>query len=87
MTTEFHSYTSPTLLSMSELDLANPPPAYLICKHCPASMWLVTGGEARSYCSRMHLITWSLDEQTGPSKCDGQVISLAELDARRQEDQ
>lgn len=87
MTTEFHSYTSPTLLLMPEHDLANPPPASVICKHCPASMWLVSAGEVKCYCSRMHLITWSLDEQAAPSKCDGQAISLAELDARRQEDQ
>ena len=77
---DFPSYTSPTLLSISEHELVNPPPVLAACRHCPASIWLVANNLARCYCTRMHLMTWGGEEPAPPEKCDGQIISLAQLD-------
>lgn len=87
MNSAFQTYTSPTLLSIREQDLANPPPASTACRHCPSGMWMASEGTARCYCRVMHMVVWSPDEMSAPNECDGQIMSMAELDQKESQDQ
>ncbi len=87
MTFGFPTYTSPTLLSIREQDLANPPPAGIACRHCPSAMWMASEGASRAYCRVMHMLVWSPDEMSAPNECDGQVMSMAEMDQKESREQ
>lgn len=50
-------------------------------------MWMASGGAVRAYCRVMHMLTWSPDEQSAPTDCDGQVMSLAEMDQKESREQ
>ncbi len=87
MFNEFPIYTSPTLLAINEQDMPNPPPASAACRHCPGAVWMLTTDGVRCYCRVMHLMTWSPEEMSPPSKCDGQLISVAEMERKSEAEQ
>lgn len=72
-------YISPILDGMTPEEAVNLPPDSAACKRCPAAVWMLSGLTLTSYCRVLHLVTWSLDERTAPTRCDGQIASLAEL--------
>lgn len=80
MTDELNSeVTSPVLLSLAEDKLPNPLPT---CAACPAAVWHVSEPALRCYCRLMHLESWSTEAPQPILACDGQVISLAEQEAK-----
>lgn len=83
MSFESRTYTSPTLIQIQEQDFKNPAPVSVACRSCPSSVWMAGQGELRAYCRIMHTLTWSPDEQAAPTTCDGQLISLLEMNQEK----
>ena len=66
------SVTSPTLASLDE---TRHPKAGTICEHCPGSVWFASPVELKCYCRVMYLVTWSSQEPSQITHCDGEFLN------------
>lgn len=71
--------TSPVLIALHPDKLPNPLP---VCAACPAAVWHVSESALRCYCRIMHLESWTSEQPQPLLACDGQVISIAEQEAK-----
>lgn len=59
---------SPTLASLAE---SRHPKPDTVCARCPNSVWFASPVEVKCYCRVMYLVTWSTQEPTQLTACDG----------------
>jgi hypothetical protein len=72
-------YISPVLDGLTSADTINMPPESVACRHCPAAIWMLSGQELKAYCQALHVVIWSHDERSAPTRCDAQIAALAQL--------
>ena len=63
---------SPTLASLDE---NRHPKAGIVCEHCPNSVWFALPVELKCYCRVMYLVTWSSQEPSQITHCDGEYLN------------
>lgn len=66
------SLSSQTLASLDE---ARHPKAGTVCEHCPNSVWFASPVDLKCYCRVMYLITWSSQEPSQITHCDGEFLN------------
>ena len=65
-------------MTLVQLPSSRKPSPSTVCEICPASMWYATPKTVRCYCRVMRLISWSTDEPTEMTHCDGMHLASQE---------
>ena len=60
--------------TLASLDETRHPKAVTVCEHCSNSVWFASPVELKCYCRVMYLVTWSSQEPTQITRCDGEFL-------------
>ena len=69
------SSTSLPSQTLASLDETRHPKAKTVCEHCPNSVWFASPVELKCYCRVMYLVTWSSQEPSQITHCDGESLN------------
>ena len=67
--------TSVPSQTLASLDETRHPKAGTVCEHCPSSVWFASPVELKCYCRVMYLVTWSSQEPSQITHCDGEFLN------------
>jgi hypothetical protein len=71
-------YIDPILPTLAEKDK---PQEEVICAHCPSSMWMTTHNQLKCFCKATRSFSWSTAEPIPTTRCTGQLLAIAEMQA------
>ena len=60
--------------TLASLDETRHPKTGTVCEHCPNSVWFASPVELKCYCRVMYLVTWSSQEPSQITHCDGEFL-------------
>lgn len=52
-------------------DEARLPNENVICAYCPKAMWFSSPSSLKSFCGKMHIVSWSTNNPADIIHCDG----------------